>query len=48
LKLLEVSVEDPSRWAELLVLAAANVGVGLVRFATFRFAMVPEAPGGTG
>jgi putative flippase GtrA len=39
--LLESTVEQPSRWSELLVLAAANLGVGLVRFAAFRFAMVP-------
>ncbi|HET6562535.1 MAG TPA: GtrA family protein [Marmoricola sp.] len=42
--LLQVSVEEPSRLAELLVLAAANLGVGLVRFAAFRTAMVPERP----
>lgn len=42
LKLLELSVETPSRTAELLVLAAANLGVGLVRFALFRLTMVPE------
>ena len=41
--LLDSTVEDPSRAAELLVLAAANIGVGLVRFATFRWAMVPVA-----
>ena len=40
--LLETAVDAPSRWAELLVLAAANLGVGLVRFATFRWAMVPS------
>jgi hypothetical protein len=40
--LLEASVEEPSRTAELVVLAAANLGVGLVRFAAFRAAMVPE------
>ncbi|MDX6302080.1 MAG: hypothetical protein QOF53_3294 [Nocardioidaceae bacterium] len=39
---LEVSVEDPTRLAELAVLAAANLGVGLVRFVVFRVAMVPE------
>jgi putative flippase GtrA len=39
--LLEASVDEPSRLAELLVLAAANLGVGLVRFVTFRLAMVP-------
>jgi putative flippase GtrA len=42
LQLLEISVADPSRLAELLVLAAANVGVGLVRFWAFRRAMVPQ------
>ena len=42
LALLEISVEEPSRTAELVVLAAANLGVGLVRFALFRLAMVPE------
>jgi putative flippase GtrA len=45
--LLDHSVEDPSRADELLVLAAANLGVGLVRFAAFRGAMVP-ADGRTG
>ncbi len=39
--LLALTVEDPSRLAELAVLAAANLGVGLVRFALFRVAMVP-------
>ena len=43
LKLLDLTVDDPSRRAELLVLIAANLGVGLVRFATFRMAMVPVA-----
>jgi putative flippase GtrA len=42
--LLEVSVDEPSRTAEVVVLVAANLGVGLVRFATFRTAMVPEEP----
>lgn len=41
--LLEVSVEEPSRVSELLVLTAANLGVGLVRFGVFRSAMVPES-----
>lgn len=41
--LLEASVDQPSRWSELAVLAAANLGVGLIRFAAFRVAMVPEA-----
>lgn len=44
LKVLQLSVEEPSRTAELVVLAAANLGVGLVRFAAFRLAMVPERP----
>ena len=42
LKLLEASVAEPSRLSELLVLAGANVGVGLVRFGSFRAAMVPQ------
>jgi putative flippase GtrA len=42
--LLEASVEEPSRTSELVVLAAANLGVGLVRFAVFRAVMVPERP----
>jgi putative flippase GtrA len=42
--LLEAVVDEPSRLAELVVLAAANLGVGLVRFAAFRSAMVPERP----
>lgn len=45
--LLEVSVRDPSRLAELAVLAAANLGVGLVRFFAFRVAMVPRHRPGT-
>jgi putative flippase GtrA len=40
--LLEAAVAEPSRWSELLVLAAANLGVGLVRFWLFRRAMVPQ------
>jgi len=40
--LLEVSVAEPSRLNELLVLAAANLGVGLARFGAFRVAMGPE------
>lgn len=40
--LLEVSVPSPSRLSELAVLAAANLGVGLVRFLAFKVAMVPE------
>jgi putative flippase GtrA len=39
--LLEIGVEEPSRLQELLVLGAANLGVGLVRFTAFRVAMVP-------
>jgi putative flippase GtrA len=42
LALLEATVEESSRTSELAVLAAANLGVGLVRFGAFRFAMVPE------
>jgi len=41
--LLQASVEEPSRTAEVAVLVAANLGVGLVRFAAFRTAMVPAA-----
>jgi len=44
LKLLEITVAEPSRLTELLVLGVANLGVGLVRFAAFRVAMVPERP----
>ena len=44
LRLLELSVADPSRQAELLVLGAANLAVGLVRFGAFRAAMTPEPP----
>jgi putative flippase GtrA len=40
--LLDASVDEPSRTSELLVLAAANLGVGLVRFVAFRAAMVPH------
>ena len=42
--LLEASVDQPSRLSELAVLVAANLGCGLVRFAAFRVAMVPESP----
>jgi putative flippase GtrA len=42
LLLLESTVDEPSPTAELLVLAAANLGVGLVRFFLFRLAMVRE------
>jgi putative flippase GtrA len=42
--LLEATVDEPSRAAEVAVLVAANLGVGLVRFAAFRTAMVPEEP----
>jgi hypothetical protein len=41
LAILQAGVDAPSRLAEVLVLAAANLGVGLVRFAAFRVAMVP-------
>ena len=44
LALLDTSVAEPSRLAELLVLAVANLGVGLVRFVAFRLAMVPKSP----
>lgn len=44
LVLLQISSPDPSRTAEVLVLAAANLGVGLVRFGVFRVVMVPTAP----
>ena len=43
LLLLEVSADEPTRTAELVVLAAANLGVGLVRFVAFRRAMLPHA-----
>lgn len=39
--LLEASVDEPSRTAEVVVLVAANLGVGLVRFLAFRTAMLP-------
>jgi putative flippase GtrA len=39
--LLEALVDHPTRLAELAVLAAANLGVGLVRFLAFRLSMVP-------
>jgi putative flippase GtrA len=41
LALLELNVAEPSRMAEILVLAGANLGVGLVRFGVFRAVMVP-------
>jgi putative flippase GtrA len=44
LMLLELSVAEPSRLAELVVLAGANLGVGLVRFTAFRLTMVPHRP----
>lgn len=44
LMLLEVASESPTRVAELVVLAAANLFVGLVRFCAFRAAMVPGTP----
>jgi putative flippase GtrA len=40
--LLGVSVAQPSRLSEIAVLVAANLGCGLVRFAAFRAAMVPQ------
>jgi putative flippase GtrA len=40
--LLETLADHPTRLAELAVLAAANLGVGLVRFLAFRVSMVPE------
>lgn len=44
LALLELNMATPSRMAEVLVLAAANLGVGLVRYGAFRAVMVPTAP----
>lgn len=44
LSLLELAIAEPSRMAEVLVLAGANLGVGLVRFGAFRAVMVPTAP----
>ncbi len=38
--LLDASVAQPSRQQEVAVLVAANLGTGLVRFFTFRLAMV--------
>ena len=43
--LLHAAVEEPTRWAEVAVLAAANLGAGLVRFFAFRATMVPERRG---
>lgn len=43
LALLARSDPDPSRTAEILVLVAANLGAGLVRFAVFRVVMVPTS-----
>jgi putative flippase GtrA len=40
--LLDALADDPSRLAELAVLAAANLGVGLIRFLAFRVSMLPE------
>jgi putative flippase GtrA len=40
--LLDVTVAEPTRTEEVAVLAAANLGVGLVRFVSFRIAMVPD------
>ena len=50
---LDATVAEPSRLQELAVLVAANLGTGLVRFFTFRVAMVGrrgtvEAGGATG
>jgi putative flippase GtrA len=44
LSLLQATAESPSRPAELAVLVAANLFVGLVRFLAFRSAMVPASP----
>jgi putative flippase GtrA len=41
LVLLEATVRSPGKPAELAVLAAANLFVGLVRFVAFRTSMVP-------
>lgn len=41
---LAASTDDPSRTSEIVVLAAANLGVGLVRFGVFRAVMVPTEP----
>jgi putative flippase GtrA len=41
LRVLELNVASPSRTAELLVLIAANLGTGLVRFVAFQ-AVMPE------
>lgn len=40
--LLKTLDDDATRLAELAVLVAANLGVGLVRFLAFRVSMVPE------
>ena len=42
LELLELLAGDPGQVAEVAVLVAANLGCGLVRFATFRVAMLPR------
>lgn len=42
LALLEALADDPSQTAEVAVLVAANLGCGLVRFVTFRVAMLPR------
>lgn len=42
--LLDAATDSPTRLAELAVLTAANLTVGLVRFVSFRLAMVPEGP----
>jgi putative flippase GtrA len=40
--LLDAGVQDPSRRQEVLVLIAANLGTGLVRFVVFRLAMTSK------
>ena len=42
LELLELVADDPGHAAEVAVLVAANLGCGLVRFTTFRVAMIPR------
>lgn len=42
LAVLELLADDPGHAAEVAVLVAANLGCGLVRFATFRVAMLPR------
>lgn len=43
LALLELLVERPTRLAEVAVLVGCNLGIGLVRFASFRAVMMPAA-----